>query len=266
MQPIHELVKYNSTFTWNKKLDQLFNNSKDILISEVKEGIYHSFDTSHKTILQTDWSKEGIGYPLLQKYCECDTKKAPTCCLEGWKLVFAWSHFTTPSESRYSPTEGELLAVAWALDNAKMFVLDCQNLQLLQTTNHYLVLCTITSSKTFLILTFFPSTKKPSDSPSTQNTVQGNGIEVLMQYLEIQPQLFPTHPHTQLNLELPTSYPQITVITLKQIQHKSWSDNEYQTLISVINNNFHTSQHSTIPLSRNIRRYTIIYQLKMIPF
>ena len=98
MQPIQELVKRNFTFTWNNTLDQLFNNSKDILISKVKERI-HSFDTSRETILQNDWSKEGIGYLLLQKYCEWDTTKAPTCCPEGWKLVFAGSCFTTPSES-----------------------------------------------------------------------------------------------------------------------------------------------------------------------
>ena len=56
MQPFHELVKHNSTFTWNDTLDQLFNNSKDIPISKVKEGI-HSFDTSCETILQTDWNR-----------------------------------------------------------------------------------------------------------------------------------------------------------------------------------------------------------------
>ena len=48
--------------------------------------------------------------------------------LERWKLVFAGSCFITPSESWYSLTEGELLVVAWALDNAKLFVLGCQNL------------------------------------------------------------------------------------------------------------------------------------------
>ena len=38
-----------------------------------------------------------------------------------------------------------------------------------------------------------------------------------------------------------------TVITLEEIQHESHSDSDYQTLISAINNNFHTSQCSTIP-------------------
>ena len=56
-----------------------------------------------------------------------------------------------------------------------------------------------------------------------------------MQYLEIQPQLFPKHPHTQLNLELPNILStDHTVITLAQIQLESRSDNEYQTLISAI--------------------------------
>ena len=44
MQPFRELVKHNTTFSWNSTLDQLFRNSKDILITKVWEGI-HRFDT-----------------------------------------------------------------------------------------------------------------------------------------------------------------------------------------------------------------------------
>ena len=52
MQPFQELVKHNSSFTWDNKLNQLFVNSKDI-ISEVQEGI-HTFDPQQHTCLQTD--------------------------------------------------------------------------------------------------------------------------------------------------------------------------------------------------------------------
>ena len=52
MQPFQELVKHNSSFTWDNKLNQLFINSKDI-ISEVQEGI-HTFDPQQYTCLQTD--------------------------------------------------------------------------------------------------------------------------------------------------------------------------------------------------------------------
>ena len=76
--------------------------------------------------LQTDWSKIGIGYLLL--FCSCSNDHAPVCCSDGWILVFAGSRFLRPTESRYSQTEGETLAVAWSLENARRFVLGCQNL------------------------------------------------------------------------------------------------------------------------------------------
>ena len=88
MQPFHELVKTNSKFMWKDTLTQILENSKQILIlaNKVKEGI-QLFDVTRKTYLQTDWSKESIGY-LLQ-YCNCPTSQAPTCCPDGWKLIFS---------------------------------------------------------------------------------------------------------------------------------------------------------------------------------
>ena len=35
------------------------------------------------------------------------------------------------TQSRYAPTEGEALAVAWGLNNAKMFVLGCKDLSVI---------------------------------------------------------------------------------------------------------------------------------------
>ena len=54
----------------------------------------------------------------------------------SWKLDINihWTQFTSPVETRYSPTEGELLAVMWALDNAKSFVLGWPNVT--KITNH----------------------------------------------------------------------------------------------------------------------------------
>jgi len=126
MQPFRELVKPNNKFHWDKTLDTLFNESKEKLITATKDGI-RSFDTKRTTCLQTDWSKIGIGYLLLQKYCKCVDATAPICCPDGWKLVYAGSRFI-------SPTEGEALAVTWALDHARMFVLGCQTLII--TTDH----------------------------------------------------------------------------------------------------------------------------------
>ena len=127
MEPFWELVKHNVTFQWNSTLDQFSQQSKELLISKVKEGIT-TFDINRPTCLQTDWSKTGTAYLLLEKYCSCSNDHAPVCCSDGWRLVFAGSCFLAPTESHYSLTEGEALGVAWPLENARMFVLRCQNL------------------------------------------------------------------------------------------------------------------------------------------
>ena len=133
MQPFRELVKPNTTFFWDDNLNKIFMESKEILTQRCIEGI-RTFDVKRNTCLQTDWCKEGIGYLLLQQHCSCNLDKAPICCKDGWKLVFAGSRFTSDAETRYSPTEGEALAVAWGLEHARMFVLGCNNLMI--STDH----------------------------------------------------------------------------------------------------------------------------------
>jgi hypothetical protein len=102
MQPFRNLVKPNTQFVWDDNLDKIFRESKEILIQKCMEGI-KTFDTNRTTCLQTDWSKQGIGYLLLQQHCNCDTSKAPVCCKDGWHLVFAGSRFTSDAETRYAP-------------------------------------------------------------------------------------------------------------------------------------------------------------------
>ena len=126
MLPFRELLKPSSTFLWTEELQDAFDKSKKIIIDAVKEGI-KTFDMSKITCLTTDWSKEGIGFFLLQKHCSCQ-EMTPVCCSNGWKLVFAGSRFTSGAESRYASVEGEMLAVVWALDKARHFVLGCPSL------------------------------------------------------------------------------------------------------------------------------------------
>ena len=133
MRPFRELVKHDSQFHWDATLADLFEKSKRIIVKQVEEGI-RTFDTKRNTCLQTDWSKDGIGYLLLQQYCECKSNKAPLCCKEGWKLVFAGSRVTRGAECNYAPIEGEALAVAWSLEHARMFVLGCGKLRI--STDH----------------------------------------------------------------------------------------------------------------------------------
>ena len=126
MAPFRELIKPNQTFFWDDNLQNIFQSSKDEIIKMVKEGV-QAFDVNKTTCIQTDWCKSGVGYLLLQKHCSC-AEENPLCCKDGWKLVYAGSRFTKPAESRYSPTEGEALALKWALQHSRLFTLGCPTL------------------------------------------------------------------------------------------------------------------------------------------
>ena len=114
MQPFGDLVKNHSQFYCNTNLDKIFQNSKSILINQVT-------DVNKPTCIQTEWSKGGLSYFLLQKYCQCPMDRAQICCRNGWRLVFAGSCFTHGAEANYSHT-GVNLAVAWILNHARMSV------------------------------------------------------------------------------------------------------------------------------------------------
>ena len=126
MLPFWELLKPGTPFKWDERINIAFNESKDVILREIEEGV-KIFDCNKPTCLATDWSKTGIGFWLLQKHCVC-AGKDPFCCSTGWKVTLVGSRFTHPAESRYAPVEGEALAVADALDKARYFVLGCEDL------------------------------------------------------------------------------------------------------------------------------------------
>ena len=126
MLPFRELLKPGTPFNWNEHLQNVFDESKLLIVSEIEEGV-RIFDPKRPTCLATDWSKSGIGFWLLQKHCTC-SKKEPFCCPSGWKITLVGSRFTHPAESRYAPVAGKTLAVADSLDKARYFVLGCADL------------------------------------------------------------------------------------------------------------------------------------------
>jgi hypothetical protein len=126
MQPFREALKPGTPFIWNEELNNLFNESKTVIVTEIEEGV-RIFDKSKPTCLATDWSKSGIGFWLFQKHCQC-TSTDPFCCPTGWKTTLVGSRFTHAAEVRYAPVEGEALAVADALDKARFFTLGCEDL------------------------------------------------------------------------------------------------------------------------------------------
>ena len=126
MLPFRQLLKPSTPFVWTPALQSAFDESKAVITSEIEDGV-RIFDPSKPTCLATDWSKNGIGFWLLQKHCGCEGM-TPFCCATGWKITLVGSRFTHAAESRYAPVEGEALAVVDALDKARYFVLGCEDL------------------------------------------------------------------------------------------------------------------------------------------
>ena len=119
-------------FSWTPTLDKAFEESKEIIIEAIREGV-QIFDIEKTTCLRPDWSKKGIGYSLLQKHCNCESMM-PDCCTEGWRITLAGSRFLNGAEQRYAAIEGEALAVAWGLEQTKYFTQGCRDL--LVVTDH----------------------------------------------------------------------------------------------------------------------------------
>ena len=127
MAPFRDLLSGKSAkFYWDDTLNQVFEQSKQQIISSIRDGVC-TFQMNRTTCISTDWSKQGIGFTLSQKHCRCE-HDTPICGEGHWKLIMAGSRFTRPAESRYAPIEGEALAVAWALQRCKVFVMGCPNL------------------------------------------------------------------------------------------------------------------------------------------
>ncbi|GFN90528.1 enzymatic polyprotein [Plakobranchus ocellatus] len=126
MQSFRALLKPNTPFKWTNHMDNLFEETKAIIIQEIQRGV-EIFDKRRPTCLATDFSKDGIGFWLLQKHCECTSSK-PFCCRLGWKVTLVGSRFTSPAESTYAAIEGEALAVVDALEKILHFFLGCPNL------------------------------------------------------------------------------------------------------------------------------------------
>ena len=126
MLPFRNLLKPTTKFEWTEELEAAFQTSKRIIVEEIENGV-RIYDKSRPTCLATDWSKSGVGFWLFQKHCTCTDVK-PFCCNSGWKIALVGSRFTSPAESRYAPVEGEALAVVYALDKARYFVLGCTDL------------------------------------------------------------------------------------------------------------------------------------------
>ena len=82
-------------FYWSDKLQTLFEQSRIEIVKSAMSGV-ETFELSRPTVLETDFSKEGLGYWLRQKHCKCHLPDGIVttlkCCREPvWKLVMCGS-------------------------------------------------------------------------------------------------------------------------------------------------------------------------------
>ncbi|MEL6802241.1 MAG: DDE-type integrase/transposase/recombinase, partial [Bacteroidota bacterium] len=132
MAPFRPFLSPKTQFSWDAKLDASFEESKGRIVDLIKHGV-QIFDIDRWTCLRPDWSRNGVGYFLLQKHCTCEDI-TPSCCSNGWKITVAGSRFLSDTESRYAAVEGEALAIVWGLEQTKYFTQGCE--KLLVVTDH----------------------------------------------------------------------------------------------------------------------------------
>ena len=136
MKPFRPFLSPKVRFKWDDELETAFEASKQAIMRAIVEGVA-IFDPERRTAISTDYSTTGIGYFLYQKYCPC-VSTVTTCCSTGWRVTLAGSRFLHQAEANYWPTEGEMLAVAWALHDSRYFTLGCRDLHV-QTDHRALV-------------------------------------------------------------------------------------------------------------------------------
>ena len=108
-QPLRELIKRNTTFTWKAKHETALNAVKS---AHTSKTVMSYFDKSKETELITDASPVGLSAILSQH----------TPGKEDRKIVAYISRSLSDVERRYSQTEREALAIVWAMEKLYLYL------------------------------------------------------------------------------------------------------------------------------------------------
>ena len=104
MAPFRELLKRTpgkKTY-WDAQLEDKLQQAKRTICQLAEEGLAY-YDRTRPTAVVTDWSREGVGFVILQQYCACISPEAPFCCKGGWRLALCGSRHLTKAEVAYAP-------------------------------------------------------------------------------------------------------------------------------------------------------------------
>jgi hypothetical protein len=116
LEPLRPLLSTKNVFNWTSDHDAAFRKAKQLLTSP---SSLVPFDPSRETRLSTDASRlNGLGFTLEQLVDD------------HWRLVTAGSRFISETESRYAMIELEALAVYWAMNKNKLYLLGLPSFEL----------------------------------------------------------------------------------------------------------------------------------------
>ena len=265
MKPFRHLLKPNTKFAWSDELDDIFQQSKEAIIKEMEEGV-RLFDASRVTCLSTDWSVDGVGFLLKQKYCDCDSRM-PTCCPGGWKICLVGSCFTSPAESRYAPIEGEALAVVYGLHQTRYYILGCSNLiiatdhkPLLRILNdralvdienkRLLNLKEKTLAYRFTVV-HVPGNKNSGPDAASRYPANPHDHEPSLQKDDV------TSDHSAMTAATNAPYAMMNTVTWDMIREETASDESLQQLIEYIQSAFPEHSRDMPPKLRPYHRHSL---------
>ena len=116
MESFRELLKKpgGKAVYWDKQLEALVTSAKDTIGRLAAEGL-RFYDVSRPTAVLTDYSHQGIGFVILQQYCECVSPRSRRCvALAGGSLCSVAADIsqqprgtTAPSKEKHSPSLGD---------------------------------------------------------------------------------------------------------------------------------------------------------------
>lgn len=121
-KPLRDLLKNDSTWTWDAQQKEAFGKVKKELSSP---AILAQYSPNNETVVSADASSYGLGGVLMQKQKNGE-----------WRPVVYISRSLTPTETRYAQIEKEALAVTWACERLSAYLLGLEFT--MQTDHKYL--------------------------------------------------------------------------------------------------------------------------------
>lgn len=263
MAPFKPLLSSSTRFMWTEAVNRAFEESKHQIIEAIRSGV-EIFDINRRTCLRTDWSKTGIGYYLSQQHCKCSTH-LPGCCENGWRITLAGSRFLSSTEQRYAAVEGEMLSVAWGLEQTKYFTQGCDNL-LVVTDHKPLVkllgdrtLDEITNTRLFRLkqrtLTWrFEIVHQPGKDNHVADATSRHPTGSVSDYAELANiGLQTTHDdlETAMIAAIHQDANKAVAITWQQVKEETLKDETMTQLVALVENGFPTEKYKlTCPLKQ----------------